>query len=589
MICTMKTRYLILALSACTFGANQLRAQATLNALNAPLVIDFLGEVPGVNNGPFDALTEAGAAPAGEGQLDLNAWDYFVDGGSTAAINTPSTFPGTLPAGNGFYEGGALATGLNATLLNGDRALGIQPTGGHFSAGNITLRVVNNTGGTLEQIAIAYTLGIFNDRDRSNSFTLYWSASNAQDSYQPVVGSAVVSPLETDAAPEWAISQISVVVNGFSVPNGGNFYLRWVGDDVEGAGQRDEFAMTNISLTAQALTGPVLVPSSTSLPAFSQTLGSPSAAASFTLSGSNLADEVSISVGAPFEVSLSESFGFGISVEVEPTAGTLSNLPLYVRLNNTVAGPSTGTVSITSVGALPAALALTGATTSGTLPVLYINELLASNATGITDPNGEFDDWIEIYNPSAQAVDLAGWYITDNLGQLTKYQFPLAGTEAIVPANGWLLIWADNQTAQGDLHTNFALSASGEAVVLVGPDGLSIVDQISFGAQLADVSYGRQTDGGTPWVEFTTPTPGASNNVTAITELAGVGRLRAWPVPAEGSALFLDRVVSATLFDMAGRSVQQVTRSNMVDIAVLNPGMYVLRADDGSIVRFTKQ
>ncbi len=588
MTSTMKTLYALFASSGLLLASASAHGQASLTAFDTPLVIDFLSEVTGVNNGPFDALAEAGAAPAAEGQLDLNAWDYFVDGASAEAVNAPASFPGTLPMGNGFNEGGAMATGLNATLLNGNRALGIQPTGGHFSSGSITLRIVNNTGSDLEQLAIAYTLGIFNDRDRSNSFSLYWSASNAQDSYQPVMGSAVVSPLLTDLAPEWSITPIAVVANGFSVPNGGEFFLRWVGEDVDGSGQRDEFAITNIGLTAQAQTGPVLIPSVSSLPAFGQSLGTPSAPASFTLSGSNLVDEVSISVGAPFEVSLSESFGFGSSVEVEPTAGTLSNFPLYVRLNNTVAGPSTGTVSITSVGALPAAVALTGATTSGTLPVLYINELLASNATGITDPNGEFDDWIEIYNPSAQAVDLAGWYITDDAAQLTKYQFPPAGTEAIVPANDWLLIWADNQTAQGDLHTNFALSAAGESVLLVGPDAVTIVDQITFGAQTSDVSYGRQSDGGTPWVEFIAPTPGASNNITGIASLSEYGMLRAWPVPAS-EELFLEESFSGWLIDPAGRIVRDIVQERYLRLTGLEGGIYTLRTLDGRVLRFVKQ
>lgn len=585
----IKTRYPVPALVALALMGTDVSAQATLNALDETLSIDFFNTVPGVNNGPFDALNEAGASPAGEGQLDLNAWDYLADGSSGAAIGNAAAFPGTLPAGNGFNEGGDLSTGLNATQLAGQRALGIQPTGGHWSSGNITLRVVNNTGGTLEQLAITYTLGIFNDRDRSNSFSLYWSATNAQGSYTLVPGSTVISPLEADPAPEWSISTLDLVINGFSVPDEGEFFLRWVGEDVDGSGQRDEFAITDIGLTPQALSGPVVMASVNSLEVFVQILGAPSQPLSFTVSGLNLADELLLMADAPFEVSLNEDNGYGGSVAIEPVEGVVEQVPVFVRLNDLAVGTSSGSIAISSPGATGISVAVSGTTTSPDLPVLYINEILASNATGITDPNGEFDDWIEIFNPGNEPVDLAGWYISDDPANITRYQFPVGGTEAIVPANGWLLIWADNQSAQGDLHTNFALSASGESVILVAPDAVSVVDRVDFGPQQTDVSYGRSIDGGLPWVEFVVPTPGASNNLLGIARSQGAGALRAWPVPAEGSTLFLDRPVTGMVHDMAGRVMASVSRTSEVDITRLSLGSYLLRTSDGAVLRFVKQ
>jgi hypothetical protein len=588
MTLNMTTRYALISALLLPIGSSPLFGQASLTALDQPLNIDFTNTVNGVNNGLFDAQVPVGSTTPLVGQLDANAWDYLLDGTPAAAANDAASFPGTLPDGVGFSLISSLATGLNASDVDGARVLAFQPTGGHFTSGALTLRVQNNTGAALEQLAVSYLTGYFNDQERSNAFRFLWSASNTASSYVPVPEAELVSPGAADNPASVVSETKSFAISGFNVPDGEYIYLRWVGDDITGSGQRDEFFLTNISLTAQAASGAILLASLVTLPPFAQSLGTPSDVQSFTLSGSGLVDDVSVVAPAPFEVSLNAGFGFGASVDVSVAGGNLPATTLYVRLNSSVAGPSAGVLSMSSPGANTASVNLSGATTVVGLPTLFINELLASNATGITDPNGEFDDWIELYNPNGTAIDLAGWYISDNLGQLTKYQFPIGGTEAIVPANGWLLIWADNQTAQGDLHTNFALSASGESVVLTGPDGVSIVDQITFGPQQSDVSYGRITDGGSPWVEFVIPTPNASNNLSSIAERYGIGALRAWPVPADGDQLFLDQVVDATIHDMSGRVVATVTRDNVVDIAGLMKGPYVLRTVDGITLRFVK-
>jgi|GEM_PF-1217316 len=588
MMMNRMTRYTLLSALLLPFGSALLFGQASLTTLDEPLTIDFTNTVAGVNIGLFDAQIPAGSATPLPGQLDANAWDYLFDGTPAAAANGVSTFPGTLPDGVGFSLMSSLATGLNASDVGGARVLGIQPTSGHFTSGSITLRVQNNTGAALQQLAVSYLTGYFNDQERSNAFRFLWSASNVASTYVSVLEAELVSPDVADNPASVVSETKAFTISGFDVPNGEYLYLRWVGDDISGAGLRDEFFLTNISLTAQAASGALLLPSLVTLLPFEQTLGTPSAPRSFTVSGSGLVDDVSVVAPTPFEVSLNAGFGFGASVDLSVSAGTLPTTTLHVRLNNSVTGASSGVLSMSSPGANTATVNLIGTTAIAGLPTLFINEILASNATGITDPNGEFDDWIEIYNPSATAVDLAGWYITDNLGQLTKYQFPIGGTEANVPANAWLLIWADDQTEQGDLHTNFSLSSTGETVALVGPDGVSIVDQITFGPQQSDVSYGRITDGASPWVEFVIPTPNASNNVSSISERYGLGTLRAWPVPAAGDQLFLDQVVDATIHDMSGRVVATVTRNNVVDIAGLVNGTYVLRTLDGLALRFVK-
>ncbi len=145
-------------------------------------------------------------------------------------------------------------------------------------------------------------------------------------------------------------------------------------------------------------------------------------------------------------------------------------------------------------------------------PILYINEFMASNDSCCTDEHGEYDDWIEIYNPGPNPVDIGGMYITDDLGELTAWQIPTTAPDTTtIPAGGFLILWADKQPEQGVLHVNIKLSSSGEQIGLTAPNGTTVIDSLTFGPQTTDVSYGRLPDGSDNWQFFQNPTPGASN------------------------------------------------------------------------------
>lgn len=144
-------------------------------------------------------------------------------------------------------------------------------------------------------------------------------------------------------------------------------------------------------------------------------------------------------------------------------------------------------------------IAITNTLTTVLKPVV-INEWMADNIGpgGLIDPNdGFFQDWFELFNPNEVPVNLSGYHLTDNLTAPTKWVIP---TNTIIPARGFLLVWADENGSQNSptntgLHANFRLSNGGEALGLFGPDGLSPQHAVSFGPQLANISEGLYPDG----------------------------------------------------------------------------------------------
>ncbi|MEE2685857.1 MAG: CotH kinase family protein [Planctomycetota bacterium] len=144
-------------------------------------------------------------------------------------------------------------------------------------------------------------------------------------------------------------------------------------------------------------------------------------------------------------------------------------------------------------------------TNEGEKPPILINEILASNTSSGQDPQGEHDDWIELVNHGRRPVDLSGMFLSDDPANPLKWQIP-AGTR-LAPGK-FLVIWADEDGGQEGLHANFKLSKEGEILTLVS--GRTIVDQVKFGKQRADVSLGRLPDAGGEFRLFT-PTPGAEN------------------------------------------------------------------------------
>lgn len=148
-----------------------------------------------------------------------------------------------------------------------------------------------------------------------------------------------------------------------------------------------------------------------------------------------------------------------------------------------------------------------------------INEVMASNRTTLADPQGEFDDWVEIYNPDGTDLSLDGYFVSDDSGDPTKWQL---NDGLVVPAGGYLLLWLDDDVEDGIDHLPFQLAAEGEEFLLTAPDGLTVLDQVSLPGQHADISYGRSGDHGGQFRYLINPTPGGVNDPLGVAVLEGI-------------------------------------------------------------------
>lgn len=150
------------------------------------------------------------------------------------------------------------------------------------------------------------------------------------------------------------------------------------------------------------------------------------------------------------------------------------------------------------------------------LLVLPTGFVIPEGDEGDYDNPTDFSDWVELYNNSNTAANLAGWAVSDSSSNPTKYILP-AG--AIVPAHGYLVLICDNRDelnapagAAQLIHTNFTLSGSGEYMSLADPSGALVDVANHVPKQTFHSTWGRATDGTGLWGYLSNATPAAPNS-----------------------------------------------------------------------------
>ncbi len=204
---------------------------------------------------------------------------------------------------------------------------------------------------------------------------------------------------------------------------------------------------------------------------------------------------------------------------------------------------------------------------------------MAQNTTTVTDPLGQFEDWIELYNTTSSPLLLDGLFLSDTATNLQKWQFP---NGISIPPGGYLIVWADEDLTEVGIHADFKLSASGESVIFSKADG-TIVDTVTFGPQTSNISYARIPNGTGNFVQQTATFNGNNQNlsVEVIEEELDI-KIAIYPNPASNminiiSPVILDKI---EIYNMLGQVMQTNNVADnqfVLDVGHLPSGTYLVK------------
>lgn len=225
---------------------------------------------------------------------------------------------------------------------------------------------------------------------------------------------------------------------------------------------------------------------------------------------------------------------------------------------------------------------------------VVINEVMANNTLTYTDNFAEFEDWVEIYNPLGHAVNLGGYFMSDDSNNPRKWQIPVTFADSVtIQANSWLTFFADGDITQGVRHCKFSLNNNNEFVGLYSPDGLTRVDEIAWAHMGADTSLGRKLDGDSQWVNFFITTPDFSNNqgsfVIGIEEMNASNHIfSVYPNPTRG-IVQCSKKSNIRVYSIQGNLVTTLNGIWQINFSNYEAGIYVVTDEEGNKLRVIKE
>lgn len=214
---------------------------------------------------------------------------------------------------------------------------------------------------------------------------------------------------------------------------------------------------------------------------------------------------------------------------------------------------------------------------------LVINELLATNQSNNANSNGEFNDWIELYNPELFDISTNGLFLSDDSLNLQKWSLP----ERAIAPNSYLSVWADDRSELLGLHTNFKLESSGETLFLSYGENNNIIDSITFPNQSINVSYGRSPNGSGPF-NYLYPSYNYNNDLVSISAKKAFNA-QVYPNPFTNSFIIQWKTNSPSkieIFDINGRIIQNEqihtknTNSKFINNNLLRKGIYFIKVSN---------
>ena len=221
------------------------------------------------------------------------------------------------------------------------------------------------------------------------------------------------------------------------------------------------------------------------------------------------------------------------------------------------------------------------------LPVvsgLVINEIMAGNSFSVPDQDGEYDDWVELYNGNNFSLNLNGYYLSDNENDLTRWTFP----NVSIQPNDYLIIWCDTAgVSQTGIHTTYRLSADQEEVYLTSPTGI-VLDAVHYVNMPSDLGYARVPNGSGP-MQYQDHTFDANNQpVSENSNIITKPSFRVYPNPSNTRIYLLGSTNDIRIFNTMGQNVFSANGIKSVDISNWENGIYFVHSEN-SVVKIIKQ
>lgn len=239
-----------------------------------------------------------------------------------------------------------------------------------------------------------------------------------------------------------------------------------------------------------------------------------------------------------------------------------------------------------------------------------INEVSAANDIYVSDLFKK-SDWIELYNTTDEEIDIEGMFLSDHLEEPEKCQITAAGKDinTIIPAHGHIVIWADKNAPEGQLHADFKLNNEDSCLILLTAADKSWADTLVYCHHDGFHTVGLFPDGGSSLYVMERPTIGQTNVLTTgalawnepVIDIPIPNRVRQQTddnlqLAFDGNSLRLQgaEVARLDIYNTAGQLVMttRIHSHTAITPSQLPRGIYIARAstdDDDTTLKFSIQ
>ena len=205
---------------------------------------------------------------------------------------------------------------------------------------------------------------------------------------------------------------------------------------------------------------------------------------------------------------------------------------------------------------------------------LVINEIMAANFSKVSDQDGEYDDWVELYNGGNTSINLEGFYLSDNENDLTKWIFP----NTVIQANDYKIIWCDTAgSSQTGLHTTYRLSADQEEVYLTDPSGI-VVDAVHYVNMPTDRAYARVPNGNGIFIHQEESQDLNNQTASSNHNISNTSKIRVYPNPSNSKIYVLGASQKVEVYNMIGELVYGPSNTTTINISNWESGVYFVKS-----------